>query len=77
MDDGAQDAAWQRIEAALTRLHTAARIRSDQTELAGRLSDEQARHRALRGALRETLGRIDTLIRAHTPDDAQTPDGKA
>lgn len=79
MDDGQHDAAWQRIEAALARLGKAADMRATQQPL-GRSSGEQAleaqlrkeraRHEALRGALRETLGRIDTLIAAHSPDSA-------
>jgi hypothetical protein len=82
MDDDARAAAWQRIEAALARLDTAARHTADRPApdarqeadhtaeleaLSARLRDEQARHTALRGALRDTLGRIDELIAAHTP----------
>jgi len=67
MDDDAQEAAWQRIEAALARLDSAARVRRGDAGLAGHLRDEQARHAALRDALRETLGRMDALIAAHTP----------
>jgi ferric-dicitrate binding protein FerR (iron transport regulator) len=79
MDDGQHDAAWQRIEAALARLGKAADMRAKQRSwgeqaLEAQLRAERARHEALRGALRETLGRIDTLIAAHTPDSAGQPD---
>jgi ferric-dicitrate binding protein FerR (iron transport regulator) len=75
MDDGQHDAAWQRIEAALARLGKAADARATQRSsgeqaLEAQLRAEQARHAALRSALRDTLGRIDTLIAAHTPDTA-------
>jgi hypothetical protein len=63
MDDDAQEAAWHRIGAALDRLETAARGNQ------GALRDEQARHAALRQALRETLGRMDALIAAHTSQE--------
>lgn len=66
MDDDAQEAAWHRIEAALDRLERAARGNRAQA-LAQALSDEQARHAALRQGLRDTLGRIDALIATHTP----------
>jgi hypothetical protein len=66
MNESPRDAAWQRIEAALTRLDAAARHRSDAATLELRLHDEQERHQALRGALRETLGRLDALIATHS-----------
>jgi ferric-dicitrate binding protein FerR (iron transport regulator) len=73
MDDGQHDAAWQRIEAALARLDTAAgtlgaRQAARQAADERSLRAEQARHGALRDALRETLGRIDTLIATHSSD---------
>ena len=73
MNDSPREAAWQRIEAALTRLDAAARNRSDAATLELQLHQEQERHQALRGALRETLGRLDALIVAHTPSDGNAP----
>ncbi len=75
MDDDAQEAAWHRIEAALARLEAAQARQGSDTALATALHDEQARHAALRHALRDTLGRIDALIAAHTP--AATEGGPA
>ncbi|WP_068081547.1 hypothetical protein [Novosphingobium rosa] len=68
MNESPREAAWQRIEAALTRLDAAARDRRDAATLELRLHEEQERHQALRGALRETLGRLDALIVSHTSD---------
>jgi len=67
MDHTRRDAAWQRIEAALTRLDAAARSRSDAATLELRLLEEQERHQALRSGLRDTLSRIDALIGSHAP----------
>ncbi|MDE1915074.1 MAG: hypothetical protein KGJ57_06560 [Sphingomonadales bacterium] len=81
MNDDAQEAAWQRIETALTRLDAAARRLRERSkpgmdlydeahashhdELSTQLREEQARHAALREALHGTLGRIDELIATH------------
>lgn len=73
MDDGQHEAAWQRIEAALNRLDAAACAQGERPALAAALQAEQARHEALRGALRETLGRIDALITTHSVKADQTP----